>query len=54
MRETADDLAALQALVDRGAGAAGPHLRSIIPAERPHVSATAWQPWPPGARACEA
>jgi nitroimidazol reductase NimA-like FMN-containing flavoprotein (pyridoxamine 5'-phosphate oxidase superfamily) len=34
MHETADDLAALQDLLDRSAAAAGPHLRSIITPER--------------------
>ena len=34
MHETDDDLAALQDLLDRSDAAAGPHLRSIITAER--------------------
>jgi nitroimidazol reductase NimA-like FMN-containing flavoprotein (pyridoxamine 5'-phosphate oxidase superfamily) len=34
MRETPDDLKSLQDLLDRSAAAAGPHLRSVITAER--------------------
>jgi uncharacterized pyridoxamine 5'-phosphate oxidase family protein len=34
VRETADDLAALQDLLDRSAATAGPHLRSIITDDR--------------------
>ena len=34
MRETAEDLARLQALLDRSYGAAGPHLREVITPER--------------------
>lgn len=36
MRETAEDLAALRALLDRSYAAAGPHARTIIePGRRP-------------------